>query len=462
MATAASYFEIPLVALLRELRAKIVRLMGAECTVFGLATASQSVREWHRLSRWKSAYARSFSWISRAIPSRRVAMACTTLVWCALIAVLICVATAFIASFPALLLGAMSGYYTLLVCQFVRIRGLKHNQPRTAVLFAFNGKDIEVISVASQLREFCAPLWERSSAALLAGIISALSLVAFQTWTQTFDVLFRTTAFSSVESVLAWFGPVLVSIWFISGAGISSLFERKVVERIQRSVTCANLELRRVAELEGYLAAVNISAWALRNDPAQRYQRAICEYVSSNCAEVVLDPAAAVSVVQALKVLAQQEIRQTQAAVQQYQNALMQFRELRGYARAAQDISLKRAVDAIGERLAQSRKLMEAQDFSGLAQLLETLQREMQSLDSQLARAHQSRVENRVTSAAQWTSPYDKLGISRDATSEQIRRLRTKLVQIYHPDAFGASPNAGRMAEINAAVDQILKWRGEK
>lgn len=463
MATAASYFEFPLGPLLRELRARILRLMSANCTVFGLAISHRTVRGWKSPSQWKSAYAGSLGWVSRTIPSRKAAIACTTLLWCVVVAVLISTAVALLAAFPALLLGALAGYYTLGACQYARIRRLEPAVRNGAVLLTFNGKQVELTHVAAQLRNFCSPLWERSVAAVLAGITSALALLAFQTRIQTFDLLFGSNPISSAEAVLAWTGPVLISIWFMAGAAVNALFEGKVLVRIQAYVDRANIELRRIAELDGYLVAANASAWSLRNDPAQRYQRAIRDYVCGNCAETVLDPASAISVVQALKALAQQEIRHTQAAAQQYQNALMQFRELRGYARSTQDLSLKRSVDTVGERLAQSRKLMEHQDFSGLSQVLEILQREMQSLEAQLTRAHQSRSEStRLPAGMQWTSPYEKLGISRDATSEQIRRLRTKLVQIYHPDALGASPNAARMAEINAAVDQILKWRGEK
>lgn len=464
MATAASYFEFPLGPLLRELKSRILRILSADCAILGLTFSSRTVWDWRSPSQWKSAYDGSLTRVARMIPSRKAAIASTVLLWGLVVAVLISVTAALAAALPALLLGAIAGYYTLAVFHCVRLRRAEDMIRGGTVLLTFNGKQLDLTAVPALLRRFCSPLRERSTAAALAGITSALALLAFQGSTQAFTILFRSGSIISAESLLAWSGPVLISIWFMGTAAVAGRFEGKVLARVQERVDRANGELRRIAELDGYLVAMNASACSLRNDPAQRYQRALREYVSSNCAATVLDPASSLAVIQALKALAQQEIRQTQTAVQHYQNALMQFRELRGYARSTQDLSLKRSVDVLGERLAQSRKLMEQQDFSGLSQLLDALQREMQSLEAQLTRAHQSRSESaRVPSSGmQVTSPYEKLGISRDATTEQIRRLRTKLVQIYHPDAFGGSPNAARMAEINAAVDQILKWRGEK
>lgn len=464
VATAASYFEFPIGILLRELKGRIVRLMAADCTVFGVATSPGGDRDWRTPARWKTVYASSFSRIAGYVRPRKLAFACTGALWAALAVVLAGLLAALLAACPALVLGALAGYYTLMVCHWVRVRSLAHAMPSGAVVFAFSGQELEFCPSPAQLRRFCSPIRDRSVAAAMAGVASAVALVAFQTRTQVFDFLFRVQAVSSIEAVLAWAGPVILCLWFMAGAGLAASLERSVVGKIQRCVNRANMQLRRIGELDGYLLAVNTSACALRSDPAQRYRRAVREYLSSHCAEMVLNPFPAIGVVQALKVLAQQETQQTQAAVQQYQNALMQFRELRGYARSAQDLSLKRSVDTVGEKLAQSRKLMELQDFPALSQMLETLQREMQSLEAQLTRSFQSRTDSARVSptTTQWTSPYEKLGISRDATTEQIRRLRTKLVQIYHPDAFGASPNPARMAEINAAVDQILKWRGEK
>ena len=52
--------------------------------------------------------------------------------------------------------------------------------------------------------------------------------------------------------------------------------------------------------------------------------------------------------------------------------------------------------------------------------------------------------------------PYEVLGVSRDATDDEIKRAYRKLAREYHPDTHPDDPEAAKkMQEINAAYDQI-------
>ena len=61
------------------------------------------------------------------------------------------------------------------------------------------------------------------------------------------------------------------------------------------------------------------------------------------------------------------------------------------------------------------------------------------------------------------TDPYEVLGISRNATDDEINTAYRKLVKQYHPDRYVGNPLADlakeKIAEINAAYDAIMAER---
>jgi tetratricopeptide (TPR) repeat protein len=63
------------------------------------------------------------------------------------------------------------------------------------------------------------------------------------------------------------------------------------------------------------------------------------------------------------------------------------------------------------------------------------------------------------------TDPYKVLGVSRDASDEEIKKAYRELVRKYHPDNYVNNPLSDlvqeKMKEINEAYDEIQKLRAE-
>ena len=58
------------------------------------------------------------------------------------------------------------------------------------------------------------------------------------------------------------------------------------------------------------------------------------------------------------------------------------------------------------------------------------------------------------------SDPYKVLGLSPNASDEEVKKAYKTLAKKYHPDVAGNNPEAARkMQEINAAYDQIINHK---
>ena len=53
--------------------------------------------------------------------------------------------------------------------------------------------------------------------------------------------------------------------------------------------------------------------------------------------------------------------------------------------------------------------------------------------------------------------PYKVLGVSRDATQDEIKKAYRKMAKLYHPDLHPDDPNANqKMNDVNTAYDMLM------
>jgi hypothetical protein len=57
------------------------------------------------------------------------------------------------------------------------------------------------------------------------------------------------------------------------------------------------------------------------------------------------------------------------------------------------------------------------------------------------------------------SDPYWLLGVTVDTPTPLIRKLRSRLAQLYHPDVSGSTGNSIKMSELNAAYDAVMRDR---
>jgi hypothetical protein len=104
------------------------------------------------------------------------------------------------------------------------------------------------------------------------------------------------------------------------------------------------------------------------------------------------------------------------------------------------------------ERQRQERDTERDHSRETLAAEMERLHRERQTLEDE-------RRQRAQTSANRY-DPYAVLGVRREATLAQIKKVYRQLAKAYHDDVAAGIAIDGRMADLNRAMDDIERSRG--
>lgn len=109
----------------------------------------------------------------------------------------------------------------------------------------------------------------------------------------------------------------------------------------------------------------------------------------------------------------------------------------------------------------QERASERDQSRQDVAEELERLRQERQALEDERRQQAQarSRAQSRSHAATDRDDPYAVLGVRREATLEQIKRVYRALAKAYHEDVASGVAVPGRMADLNRAMEAIERSR---
>jgi hypothetical protein len=232
---------------------------------------------------------------------------------------------------------------------------------------------------------------------------------------------------------------------------------RKFKRRVTELASSASGQLSGLHQIDGFLAGVDALGKAMNIEPPDDHRAAIAEFVQRNCTQTVLEATYADPLIQAMTALAKQDLENLCAALPFHQS----LQKMLGLTRAAvedcrnpfHEIQL----ETIESSIPNIVMLLTQRRWAAFQQACTEAMDELQLL---YQRARTRKEPCAVLSPG--TDPYRLLGIDRETPTPRIKRLRTRLALIYHPDASGAFPNASRMAEVNAALDAVLAERRER
>lgn len=101
------------------------------------------------------------------------------------------------------------------------------------------------------------------------------------------------------------------------------------------------------------------------------------------------------------------------------------------------------------------------QSRQAVAEELERLRQERQAMEDERRQQAQarSRAQTRSHASTDRDDPYAVLGVRREATLEQIKRVYRALAKAYHEDVAAGVAVPGRMADLNRAMEAIERSR---
>ena len=295
----------------------------------------------------------------------------------------------------------------------------------------------------------------RLLAAALGGLASAIVLISGAAKLSTLLDQPQSFRWARLIVVLVLcLSPLAVSALIFGDRHLQIFLTSRLKRQIGKLISATNAELHRIREIDSTVTAIAALCEILNAQPSTEYSRAVARFISKNSAAVVLSPMSLTSFIQTIDELARQDLANLMDLMSVHQRLRSQLlltgaavEDSRNPHLELQLESLTSQASALGNLLPQRRW----DEFRGSS---------TQAIE-QLKKLQEEALRRKLPAVVlpPGSDPYRILGIERAMPTSELRKLRTRLALIYHPDAAEGFSNSSKMAEINAAFDAVMSER---
>jgi DnaJ-like protein len=363
-----------------------------------------------------------------------------------------------LASPAAVCSAVVAGLLIRCVGQRLNLRQLRHSRIATNLAtFEFDGKGINCdFNEAAVRRHTSAWKWR-----ILSAIVAAVVCLAWQRFLSPGLNLLpeRIRSFDLLNPLIAgcsFFLPLFAGAFFLWAKGPESYWARQAKATIELRAAASAFEILRHKELDGLAVGIQALWQALGLEKPGEYHAGFRKYLEAHAADAVTQPVVALSVLNAFTRLAHLDLIRLSAALALTRRLECQLKAVQAQATALREPMHEIRADELSAEVEELPQYAAARRWKELERRASGIERELEALRRKLSRPS---VSAPTVVLAPGSDPYRLLGVTADTPTPVIKKLRLRLVQLYHPDVNDGAPNTAKMAELNAAYDAVMRDR---
>lgn len=253
--------------------------------------------------------------------------------------------------------------------------------------------------------------------------------------------------------------PLFAAAFFLRIKGPQRRWTIQVRAAIEARAAASVGQILAAHEIDGLQAGIDVLWRELGVDRRGDYRAALSKRLRSHTTEAVLQPATAIAMLQALTELARLDLKSLCTAVESFHRIRCEVSVVHELASAFRNPLHEMKAEELGRELEQLPRLAANRQWDDLQSRATWLETELDDLRARLGR-HSASVP--AVMLPPGSDPYRLLGVTVDTPTPLIRKLRSRLAQLYHPDVSGSTGNSTKMSELNAAYDAVMRDRGKE